>query len=431
MDQIIHLLNEYGYIVLFLSLMLELIIVPIPNEAIMSYVGVLCYQGKMNLFLSVLSAGLGGVAGVTVSYWIGYKLGEPFFRRFGRFIHMGPEKIEKMSVWYGKYGKVLLLISYFIPGVRHIASIISGIIKLPFRTFAIFSYIGVFLWTGTFIWLGDLMGPKWDQFEGEIKKWLVLAAILIGTIGLCYFVIKTNKEYIKEAIILIFENVFQRFHSFRKIKIIILGVSLLFVSFITLMVLYIKSVISNEFVQFNEVVKTVLNSLFNVHWNGLMHLLQHLSSWPVLGVLSLFTLAAIFFNRKNIWLECIFYASAVIGTYLFSIGVRWLFHFLLGAKSISENFADEKSMLFMTVYGLLWFMLIRHKSRFLSAAFLFVFFIFCLAAYSVSSIYLHQSLPSDILACYVFSAVLVSGAILSMEMFRFLNLIKESIRKID
>lgn len=88
MNEIIQLLNHYGYIVLFLSLLLELIIVPIPNEALMSYVGVLCYQGKMNIILSILFAGVGGVVGATISYWIGYKLGVPFFRKFGHYFHM-------------------------------------------------------------------------------------------------------------------------------------------------------------------------------------------------------------------------------------------------------------------------------------------------------------------------------------------------------
>ena len=170
MIDVIHLLNQYGYIILFLSLMLELIIIPIPNEALMSYVGVLCFQGKMNLVFSVLIAGTGGIVGASISYWVGYKLGTPFIRKFGHYIHMGPEKLEKMSRWYKKYGKVLLVISFFIPGVRHVASIITGVIKLPYRSFAFFAYIGIFLWVGTFITLGNLLGPTWDRYQGEIKK---------------------------------------------------------------------------------------------------------------------------------------------------------------------------------------------------------------------------------------------------------------------
>ncbi|MCI1592580.1 MAG: DedA family protein, partial [Heyndrickxia oleronia] len=228
MNEIIQLLNHYGYIVLFLSLLLELIIVPIPNEALMSYVGVLCYQGKMNIILSILFAGVGGVVGATISYWIGYKLGVPFFRKFGHYFHMGPEKMERMSKWYGKYGKVLLIISYFIPGVRHIASIITGVIKLPFVSFCIFSYIGVFLWVGTFIALGNVFGPQWDQYQGEIKKWVVLFSIVIGFFALIYFIFRTNRNYIKESIVLLHQAAFRRFKSFLKIKFLILVIFMLF-----------------------------------------------------------------------------------------------------------------------------------------------------------------------------------------------------------
>ena len=138
MNWLTHLLDQYGYIVLFFSLMLELIIIPIPNEILMSYVGFLVFQGKMNFYLSILTGGLGGIIGVTISYWIGSKLGTPLFYKYGDKIHMGPKKIEQISRWNKKYGKRLLLFCFFIPGVRHITSIFSGITRVSFRYFAIF-----------------------------------------------------------------------------------------------------------------------------------------------------------------------------------------------------------------------------------------------------------------------------------------------------
>ena len=53
---------------------------------------------------------------MTISYWIGYKLGVPFFHKHGHRIHLGPDRLEKMSNWFENYGNKLLLIAYFIPG---------------------------------------------------------------------------------------------------------------------------------------------------------------------------------------------------------------------------------------------------------------------------------------------------------------------------
>ena len=79
METIVHLLDQYGYVILFLSLMLELIALPIPTEPLMSYVGYLIYQHQLNLFISIFAAALGSYCGMTIAYWIGYKLGHPFF----------------------------------------------------------------------------------------------------------------------------------------------------------------------------------------------------------------------------------------------------------------------------------------------------------------------------------------------------------------
>ena len=428
MNEIIHLLNEYGYIILFLSLMLELIIVPIPNEALMSYVGVLCFHGKMNIVLSIISAGLGGIVGVTISYWLGYKLGTPFFRKFGHFIHMGPEKIEKMSKWYEKYGKVLLLVSFFIPGIRHFASIISGIIKLPYRSFAIFSYIGVFLWIGTFIWLGQAMGPKWDIYQVEIKKWLVLGSILLGFIVLAFFVVKTNKEIIKESLLLIFESGFKRFKSFMKIKLIILTCLIFFVTFFILMVGLIQDTISNEFNKFNSIFKTIVFNLFNQNWHVSMNFIYSLSTWKALLAVSLATILVILINNKNKWLELLFFIASLAGIVILSVGIPWIFNFMLGSN-VSKNFPNEKSMLILTVLGYFIIMLIRHNKAYLLNIVMFFCFILVVLLFSISSVYLHHLLPSDIAAGFVFSSVWLSGIIFSLELFRFVSLLKENIRE--
>ncbi|GGH73130.1 membrane protein DedA with SNARE-associated domain [Pullulanibacillus pueri] len=424
MHEIIHLLNQYGYIILFLSLMLELIIVPIPNEALMSYVGVLCFQGDMNLVLSILVAGVGGAIGATVSYWVGYKLGAPFFQKFGHYIHMGPDKLEKMSGWYSKYGKVLLIISFFIPGVRHIASIITGVIKLPYRSFAIFGYIGVFLWVGTFIVLGNALGPGWDRYQSEIEKWLVLISIVIGILLVIYFVVRKNRDYIKESLLLLYQATFRKFRSFLKIKFIILFILILFVVFFTLMVGIIQDLIGNEFGHFNIIFKTIVSSMFNEHWQGIMTAFYTLSSWIAFGVIALATVVVIFIHNKNRWLEFLFFISTLLGTFLFSKGIHWLFHFML--NNISPDFPNVQAMLLLSIYGFFMIMLIRHTKDFLFATIVFLVYIFILMVYFVSGIYVHDLKPSDLAAGYVFSAVWVTGMVFSLEMFRLLALIKDS-----
>ena len=86
-------IEHYGYVILFLSLMLELIALPIPGEFLMGYAGVLVFQGKFSWILSIIISGIGSCTGMTISYWIGYKLGVPFFHKHGHRIHLGPDRL--------------------------------------------------------------------------------------------------------------------------------------------------------------------------------------------------------------------------------------------------------------------------------------------------------------------------------------------------
>lgn len=194
-------IDQFGYIVLFVALLLELIALPLPGEVLMSYSGFLVYQGHLNWTLSILLAGVGACIGMTISYWVGYKLGTPFFDKYGHRFHMGPERIEKISHCYKKYGNKLLIVAYFIPGVRHITGYFSGITRLPYRTFALFSYSGAFVWGTTFITLGKVLGPQWEQFHTSIKKYLIIGSLIASCILVAIYMYKKYKVKLTDAII--------------------------------------------------------------------------------------------------------------------------------------------------------------------------------------------------------------------------------------
>ncbi|MGE8203573.1 DedA family protein [Heyndrickxia sp. NPDC080065] len=179
-------INDYGYLVLFLALMLEMIVLPLPGQTLMSYAGFLVSQGELHWGLSILFAALGSSVGMTVAYGIGYKLGAPFFKKYGHRIHLGPKQIDKASSWFNQYGNKVLIVSYFIPGVRHFTGYFSGIIRMNFRTFAFYAYGGALIWTSTFISLGRVFGSQWDKAQeiGKTYFWIfvgitVLLVVLI------------------------------------------------------------------------------------------------------------------------------------------------------------------------------------------------------------------------------------------------------------
>ncbi|WP_082130171.1 DedA family protein [Aneurinibacillus tyrosinisolvens] len=217
MENIVAWMSHYGYAVLLLGSALELVAFGIPIEVLMSYAGFLISHGQLNWALCIFMAGLGSCIGMTIAYWIGYKLGPPFFHKYGRGIHLGPERLEKTSLWFNKYGNKLLIIAYFIPGVRHITGYFSGIMKMRFQTFAVYAYTGAFIWVGTFISLGKVLGPQWDRYHNSIKKYLLIAVIIAVVFFAFMYFYKKYKAQIKEWLTVGLMKGRQVFHSLWRI----------------------------------------------------------------------------------------------------------------------------------------------------------------------------------------------------------------------
>ena len=190
MDKFKELLNSYGYIIIFISLFLELIALPLPGEIIMGYCGFLIYQGSLNYFSTILVTTLGAISGITTSYYIGKLLGMPFFYKYGKHIGLTLEKLEKISGWFDKFGNKLLAIAYFIPGVRHITGYVSGITNVPYRKFADHGYVGAFIWTVIFITSGRMLGENWTLLHKYVSKYLIIVVILVGIISISICIYK-------------------------------------------------------------------------------------------------------------------------------------------------------------------------------------------------------------------------------------------------
>lgn len=200
------LLDNYGYMVLFLCLLLELIALPLPGETLMSYCGYLVYRGKLNWSISILISALGTIMGITISYFIGKTIGINFFNKYGCYVHMGPKKLKKVSDWFEAYGNKLLLIAYFIPGVRHVTGYFSGITNISFKKFAVYAYIGAFLWSFIFITLGKVLGTQWDKMHSFVNEYLIVISMVLAASILIIFIYKYYRVKIRNLINKIFNR---------------------------------------------------------------------------------------------------------------------------------------------------------------------------------------------------------------------------------
>lgn len=175
------LISHYGYLSIFLVLIFGIIGLPVPDEVLLTYVGFNTYLGRMSLGLSILIAFLGAMIGISISYVLGAKLGEPFLRRFGPKLYIKERTIERTHTLFDKIGGVILFIGYFIPGVRHVTAYIAGILGYQFKYFTLFAYLGALVWVTTFITLGHVLGTHWMRIEYYFSHyvWMFWALVII------------------------------------------------------------------------------------------------------------------------------------------------------------------------------------------------------------------------------------------------------------
>ncbi len=173
MDLVFHWVVQYGYVALIGSMMLGIIGLPIPDETLLMFAGYLVSRHSLELQYVMLSAFFGSVAGISLSYEIGRRYGLAVLLKL-HIPFFSEKKLEVVRDWYKRIGKWLLVVGYFIPGVRHLTAFTAGMSGLRYRSFGIFAYSGALIWTSTFIFLGKLVGDQWRAVADKIESNLLL-----------------------------------------------------------------------------------------------------------------------------------------------------------------------------------------------------------------------------------------------------------------
>ena len=174
-------IEHYGIAAIFVLLLLGVFGLPVPDETLLTFAGVLVRMGRLGAIATLAAATLGSMCGISISYALGRAFGLGIVDRYGRWIHVSRDDLRRVEQWLEHWGKWTLTIGYFIPGVRHFTALVAGSSRLPSRTFAIFAYSGALLWTSTFITLGWYVGDRWEGVLAAAHRHL-LAIALAGAI---------------------------------------------------------------------------------------------------------------------------------------------------------------------------------------------------------------------------------------------------------
>ena len=183
---IIEVMNDFGYIGIFLLIMLENVFPPIPSEIILTFGGFMTISSNMNIVGVIVASTLGSVIGACILYYLGKLLNkEKLIRivksKYGKILRVKPKDIESADEWFDKKGNITVFFCRFVPIVRSLISIPAGMSDMPILKFIIYTVCGSVIWNATLIYVGAFAGDKKDIILNVIDKasYLILFILII------------------------------------------------------------------------------------------------------------------------------------------------------------------------------------------------------------------------------------------------------------
>jgi membrane protein DedA with SNARE-associated domain len=184
-------LNQYGYLAVGGFVLLEDFGIPVPGETILIAAAVYAGSGRLSIIGVALVAMLAAIIGDNIGYVIGYFGGRTLVLRFGKYVHLTSERLDKAERFFDRYGGLVVAGARFVEGLRQANGIVAGTIRMPWLKFLAFNALGAALWVGVWASIGYLAGGHITVIYDTITRYslyflialvVVVAALVVRAV---------------------------------------------------------------------------------------------------------------------------------------------------------------------------------------------------------------------------------------------------------
>ena len=185
-------IGDHGLYAVFVLMLLDSVL-PAASELVMLYAGVArlgraAGPGRRPLrapdrlpLLGLRRDATAGVAGQTVGSIIGWAIGlyggRPLVERHGRWLHLGPENLDRAERWFDRWGDWAVFLGRMTPVVRSFVSIPAGLARMPLGRFTLYSVLGTIPWCFGIAGAGWALGSSWETFHHDFRYVEVLVGV--------------------------------------------------------------------------------------------------------------------------------------------------------------------------------------------------------------------------------------------------------------
>jgi membrane protein DedA with SNARE-associated domain len=176
---IVATIGKLGYPGIVALMFLESSFFPFPSEVVVPPAGYLASRGEMSLPVVIAMGILGSLLGAWFNYWIAVRFGRPFFERFGKYVLVSSETLDKADRFFARHGHISTFVGRLIPGIRQYVSLPAGVARMNLAVFSLFTALGAGIWVVVLALVGYWVGNNQALVMNSLHK------ITVVTLGLC------------------------------------------------------------------------------------------------------------------------------------------------------------------------------------------------------------------------------------------------------
>ena len=172
-------LVHYGYWAVAAALFLENAGVPVPGETVLLLASFLAYTERdLHLGWIIVVGTVAATLGDNLGYAIGHSGGRSLLDRHQRIFRISDAAVARGEKLLGQYGSMTILFARFVFGMRIIAGPLAGVLRMPWKKFAVFNLLGAMLWVTVISVVGYSFGSRWNVLMRFMNRFdLVLGAV--------------------------------------------------------------------------------------------------------------------------------------------------------------------------------------------------------------------------------------------------------------
>jgi membrane protein DedA with SNARE-associated domain len=189
-------LGHYGLWAIALFVLVEDFGIPVPGETVLIAGAIYAGSGRLNVVAVGLVGFAAAVFGDNIGYAIGRFGGRSLVERWGKYVFITPERLDKAEAFFDHHGGKVITIARFVEGLRQANGLIAGITKMHWLRFVAFNALGAALWVGTWVSVGYFAGQHITTIYSDITSYSLYAAIaaVVVIAGLVFLRVRKHRR---------------------------------------------------------------------------------------------------------------------------------------------------------------------------------------------------------------------------------------------